>query len=414
MRSTHHRCLVVDVDDHAPVDVLGFAGGLPHDGCVFFDPPTEDAIETEHAPGDHGSDRAVASASRLHHACVVGDRLDRFDRLELLVRLDRYVRVVALGTHRAQGTEWIDALCRVSTTTTVVTPTVGDVWGGHGVGRVGAAMRSSLCGRPLIRFDAPLSIGPHPTESGVVEVVEVDGRRIRIEFDDGIVLDTRTRWGGEWHLYREHDRWSRPTTAARVVVEVPGRVAVCFGNASIETYRRPDARRHPLLGGAGPDVRSPRFDVDAAVDRISAAVRHDVSVLDVLGDQHLVTGLGNVVRSETLWAMALDPRTASVELDDEDWRQLLETARRLSTDAPERLEAYGRLGQICRRCHGTIGCADDGDDRPVYWCASCQTTLDDPRAGATIDERPTDVRFLDEAREARRRVQIFDDLREFG
>jgi len=30
------------------------------------------------------------------------------------------------------------------------------------------------------------------------------------------------------------------------------------------------------------------------------------------------------------------------------------------------------------------------------------------------DERSTDLRYLDEARSARRRVQIFDDLRDFG
>lgn len=275
-------------------------------------------------------------------------------------------------------------------------------------------MRSSLCGRPLVRFDAPLAVGPHPAEASIVESVDIDRRRVIVEFDDGIVLETTLRWNGAWHLYREQERWSKSTSEARVVIEVPGRVAVCFGGAEVETYRRPDVRRHPLLGGAGPDVREPLVDLDTVIDRIAGAARVDLSVVDALGDQHLVTGLGNVVRSEALWAMALDPCTPSVELDDEDWRDLLGVARTLSTEAPDRLEVYGRLGQICRRCHGAIGCDESGDGRLIYWCPGCQTTLDDPRPTISHDERSTDVRFLDEARAARRRVRIFDDLRDFG
>jgi endonuclease-8 len=265
-----------------------------------------------------------------------------------------------------------------------------------------------------VRFDAPLAIGPHPTESSIVESVEVERRRVTIEFDDGIVLETTLRRNGSWHVFREHERWTKSTAAARVVVEVPGLVAVCFGAADVETFRRPDVRRHPILGGAGPDVREADVDLDSVIDRIVAALRGDLTVVEALGDQHLVTGLGNVVRSEALWCARLDPRTPSSELDDEDWRELVEVARSLSTDAPDRLEVYGRLGQICRRCHGAIGCDETEDGRLVYWCASCQTTLDDPRPKIVVDERPTDVRYLDEARAARRRVKIFDDLRDFG
>lgn len=275
-------------------------------------------------------------------------------------------------------------------------------------------MRSTLVGQPLVRFDAPLDIGPHPAESSIVEMVGVDRRRITIEFDDGIVLDTSLRWSGEWHLYRDEERWTKSTSAARVVIEVPGRVAVCFGGAGVETYRRPDARRHPILGGAGPDLRVVGVDLDAVIDRIVAVIDDGRPVVDVLGDEHLVTGLGNVVRSEVMWVMALDPYTPSDQLDEEDWRELIDVARRLSSSTPERLEVYGRLGQICRRCHGTIGCDDGDDGRTIHWCPNCQTTLEGPRPIVRHDDRTTDVRFLDEARAARQRVRIFDDLREFG
>ncbi|MGA1541622.1 MAG: hypothetical protein ACO38D_03955, partial [Ilumatobacteraceae bacterium] len=122
---------------------------------------------------------------------------------------------------------------------------------------------------------------------------------------------------------------------ARVIVEAGGRVAVCFGAASVETYRTPDLGRHPLRGGAGPDLRVVRPDLDEVIDRIASEVPGHSRVVDVLGDHHVVTGLGNVVRSEALWAMSLDPFTDCSELDEEDWRELLEVARRFSSNAPE-------------------------------------------------------------------------------
>ncbi len=157
-----------------------------------------------------------------------------------------------------------------------------------------------------------------------------------------------------------------------------------------------------------------RPDLDQVIDRIVSEVPGVSRVVDVLGDQHVVTGLGNVVRSEALWATSLDPFTECSELDEEDWRDLLEVARCFSSNAPERLEVYGRLGQVCRRCHGTIGCDEGVDGRLVYWCPGCQRSLENRPTQSLHDERSTDLRYLDEARTARRRVQIFDDLRDFG
>ena len=302
----------------------------------------------------------------------------------------------------------------MSTTNRVDFFILSDVFATRGIERVGSAMRTAMCGRPLVRFDAPLSIGPHPAETSVIESVEFQRRRLVVEFDDGIVLDSSLRWSGEWHLYRNEEQWTKPMSMARVIVEAGGRVAVCFGAASVETYRTPDLGRHPLRGGAGPDLRVVRPDLDVVIDRIASEVPGHSRVVDVLGDHHVVTGLGNVVRSEALWAMSLDPFTANAELDDEDWRDLLELARRFSSDAPDRLEVYGRLGQICRRCHGTIGCDEGDDGRLVYWCPGCQRTLENRSTRPLHDERSTDLRYLDEARSARRRVQIFDDLRDFG
>ena len=55
----------------------------------------------------------------------------------------------------------------------------------------------------------------------------------------------------------------------------------------------------------------------------------DASISDVLADQSVVVGLGNVDRSETLWAVGLSPFAPIAELSYEDCAVLTEAAARI-------------------------------------------------------------------------------------
>ena len=60
---------------------------------------------------------------------------------------------------------------------------------------------------------------------------------------------------------------------------------------------------------------------------------------------------------------------------------------------------YGRSGQRCHRCAGTIGARPTGDRaRTLYWCPDCQVRFD-PRIArddsASIDRHPA-TKFLDD------------------
>jgi endonuclease VIII len=280
-------------------------------------------------------------------------------------------------------------------------------------------MRTALIGRTTLRFDAVAGIGPHPREGAVVESVRSGRRKLLIEWDDGIVLETSMRFSGEWHLYRTDVRWQKSMSEARAIIEVQGWVAVCFGAVDIETYRAPDQHRHPQCGGVGPDIRSPRLDSVALVDRMIEYSDPNASVAEVLGDPRVVTGIGNVDRSEILWTVELDPRTEFGELTEDDCETLVDVARQLVTMSPEKMSVYGRVGQMCARCHGTIVGRRIGDDpRPVYWCPECQT---DPGEGLVlpvhlqrVEAHPAELLYLNDVRAARQRVQIFDDLRRLG
>lgn len=304
----------------------------------------------------------------------------------------------------------------VSPDGTVTRVYASDVAGRSSLGRTVAAMRTALIDRPTRRFDAMPTIGPHPQPGSLVDNVHRDGRRVIVEWDCGLMLETSLRFNGTWHLYRQGERWRLPMFDARVVIEVDGWVAVCFRGADVETYRSPDRLRHPRFGGVGPDLRNPRFDVEACVRRIVEHDDPDGYVIDLLGDPRVFAGVGNVDRSEVLWTIGLHPLARIGDLSFEDCHVLVETTRYLVNASNDRRVVYARNGQLCGRCHGTIQSRVHGEDRRrIFWCPDCQRSVDIALDRSALpqpgDERghPAEVKFLKEARAARERLRIFDD-----
>ena len=83
---------------------------------------------------------------------------------------------------------------------------------------------------------------------------------------------------------------------------------------------------HPVLSRLGPDLLDPDLDVAAAAARLRSS---DKTVAEALLDQRLVSGIGNVYRSELLFERGQDPFASASTLTPEGALTLLETARRM-------------------------------------------------------------------------------------
>jgi len=293
---------------------------------------------------------------------------------------------------------------------------------GGKIAHTAAAMRTALVGLPTLRFDAMSTIGPAPVERSVIESITVKGREILVQWDDGIVLSTALRFSGEWHLYRTDETWRKETYRARVVIEVEGWVAVCFDAPIVETYRQPDRKRHPQAGGVGPNISQPKTDLSGCTQRLLGYRYADAMIADVLMDESVVSGLGNVARSEALWAVGLSPYAKMADLSYEDCAVLIETASRIVQRDHETSPAvYGRNGQQCVRCRGTIEFKIIGNPRRnLYWCPECQGRLDrrlipnNLLHGDHTPSHPAELMYLSDAVAARKRRKIFDDLNQLG
>jgi endonuclease-8 len=99
---------------------------------------------------------------------------------------------------------------------------------------------------------------------------------------------------------------------------------------------------------------------------------------DVLQDQRLIAGIGNMWMAETLWHAKLSPWQRIGDVARADRLRVLETAAtlmRASVDGggDPRKNVHGRAGRPCPRCGTPVRSWGQGDaNRIAYWCPACQ------------------------------------------
>ena len=197
---------------------------------------------------------------------------------------------------------------------------------GDTIHRAASALRIALVGKPMVRFDAPRLVGPVPQAGRRIERVESHGKHLEITWDDELVLHTHMRMTGSWHLYRTGESWQLPHRELRALIEVEGWRAVCFNAPVVETYRAPDALRHPGLRGLGPDLSRSDADLHRCVELLRAYDDPDASLAEVLLDPRVFCGVGNVFRCEVLWAGQLSPFARVADLPHADAVRLVNVA----------------------------------------------------------------------------------------
>jgi endonuclease-8 len=268
---------------------------------------------------------------------------------------------------------------------------------GDSLARIAVALRPHLAGRTVTLARARL---PGPVISKVVgrkiEAVDTAGKNLLIKFDGGLEIRTHLGLHGSWHRYRPGEAWRRPVSRASLVLEVPGAVAVCFDAPVVELFEGRAEPVHPTLGQLGPDLLSDDLDVEAAVGRFTEPEQRMRPIGEVLLDQRVVAGIGNVYKSEVLFLEKVDPFDPTGRLSKPTIRGIVERARALlrynarpgaaagrvtTVDtrtgehrAPTQLWVYRRAGRPCHLCGTLIKSAPQGADVPrtTYWCPKDQ------------------------------------------
>ena len=271
---------------------------------------------------------------------------------------------------------------------------------GDTIFRSARALHRALAGKIVTQFETAYahlaSVDDEKKIAGrTVERVEARGKWLLMYFSGDLILVTHMRMNGSWHLYRMGERWRRPRRDMRIVIETADWSAVGFAVPVAEFHSAASLLRRTMIPDLGPDLLKQDFDFAGAIAGMQEHA--DEQIADVLLNQRVMAGIGNVYKSETCFICGVNPFRQVRTLDPSQLEQLVFTARkflalnvaedadgeistyaglRRTTDTSNqsaRLWVYGRRGEPCRRCGTPIEMRKQGvGARTTFWCPVCQ------------------------------------------
>jgi formamidopyrimidine-DNA glycosylase len=246
------------------------------------------------------------------------------------------------------------------------------------VERAVVALRPFIVGRRIASLEIhhpSLRRRITPAQRRSVAGVRISGVRRRgkhqlIDLDDGRVLHAHFRMTGDWVAGPEAEaaRYPRATIhlddGSKVVLDDPRAlssiVLVPAGTDSI--------------AGLGPDADDPAITPEWVHERFA---KRRIPIKVALLDQAILSGIGNIYASESLWSSRIDPRRPANDLSAKEVRRLLTDIRKVLKraagsryDGDGRFNVYDRGGMMCRRCKGTIERIPQAG-RSTSVCAKC-------------------------------------------
>uniref|UniRef100_A0A8C1GBE4 Endonuclease 8-like 3 n=1 Tax=Cyprinus carpio TaxID=7962 RepID=A0A8C1GBE4_CYPCA len=155
--------------------------------------------------------------------------------------------------------------------------------------------------------------------------------------------------------------------------------AVCFFDTTVEIRLSEDCVQR-VKAMEALDICSPKFSFSQAVEAVKR--ESERMLCDVLLDQAVLPGVGNIIKNEALFDSGLNPAVKVRQLTSEQVHHLLKMTRDFTllfykcrkNGSPlyKHYKVYKRPN--CGQCSGTVTVCRLGDNgRMTYYCQRCQT-----------------------------------------
>src|ERR1044071_563388 len=123
---------------------------------------------------------------------------------------------------------------------------------------------------------------------------------------------------------------------------------------------------------------SPKWDSDQAFDSIVS--KPDVEIADILLDQEIFAGVGNIIKNEVLWRTYIHPETQVKDIPPSALKKLIAETKKFSLlfykwrkvfSLRKHLDIYQK--SICPRCRAKVTREKTGKrNRNSHFCPVCQ------------------------------------------
>ena len=250
-----------------------------------------------------------------------------------------------------------------------------------------ATLAPRLVGRAILRAASRWPGVVRGLEGVTILSIEPVGKNLLIGLDDRTSFRVHLQMNGRWWWFAPGEPIRISTGRISLLLETAEGTAVCTGAPTVERMRTRELAVHPALSKLGPDVLDLGFDPAAAAARVPQSGLPTVA--EVLLDQRVACGVGNVYKCEVLFVERQDPFADPASLDLARWTELFARAQRLMRANVDRRGprdttglgrgrprswVYGRAGRPCLRCGTRIAVRTHGDTLPrmTWYCARCQ------------------------------------------
>jgi endonuclease-8 len=258
---------------------------------------------------------------------------------------------------------------------------------GDTIHKLAARIGPLLVGKALVRVTTQ-GLERARLAGQTVTGVAAIGKHLVITTGDGTEIRTHLGMNGRWRRYPPDGDPPVSPGRATLVLFTDADALACLQAPTVEIADRRAPRRGAAVARLGPDVLADDFDPVAAAARARAHGARPAG--EVLLDQSIAAGIGNVYRSEILFLEGVHPGTSLAALSDEQVVALFRRARDVmlpnlgrpgmrtttaSRGDTARYHVYGRTGLPCPRCRTAIETAVDAGVRRAFWCPRCQAPV---------------------------------------
>ena len=209
-----------------------------------------------------------------------------------------------------------------------------------------------------------------------IDGVERRGKHQLLRLGSGAVVHVHFRMAGDWEVTRAGAALPKH---ARAVLDLDDGSSVVLVDPRMLSTIDVHLDGRAVLPKLGPEPLDE--SLDAAALRALLRTRR-APIKQVLLDQGVVAGVGNLYAAEALWIAKISPRASAASLGPARVERLLAAMRealrrggaepgRYADGAGESLRVYGREGERCVRCGAIIRRIVQGG-RSTYFCPVCQ------------------------------------------
>jgi len=209
-----------------------------------------------------------------------------------------------------------------------------------------------------------------------VQEVEAHGKQFRIHFPDNRVLLVHLMMWGSWRIYRKGQPWDKPRQRARLIVRTAAHEVVAFSTPIVQLLTKSELENDPRWGHLGPDPLRADFCPEQFLALLETQPTREMG--EVLLDQRVISGIGNILRTEILFQSRIHPRRLVGDLSEDEKHNLLRWILELPHTWMENrgknadwISIYRKSGRPCPRCDTIIEFSRQAG-RITYACPSCQ------------------------------------------